>query len=120
MDELKWQARADFKRPTNPLQALTKSYSTSSKDMGKSKFDAWIYGIVVGWDDDSYDELSVKHSWSKEDVEYNKLLHKNYRKSWTLFMDETLISNKCPECLEIKSKDELKMFGGLCEECNLN
>jgi len=25
----------------------------------------------------------------------------------------------CPECLNLVSQDELDMFGGLCEECNL-
>lgn len=24
---------------------------------------------------------------------------------------------KCPECLEISSKEELQMFGGMCESC---
>lgn len=26
---------------------------------------------------------------------------------------------KCPECLEATSQEELDMFNGLCEECNL-
>ena len=24
----------------------------------------------------------------------------------------------CPECLELKDREELDMFGGLCEECS--
>lgn len=26
--------------------------------------------------------------------------------------------NQCPECMQYTAKDELDMFGGLCETCN--
>jgi hypothetical protein len=86
MEKLKWQTRDEMDSPTNALQALNESFTSSSKDMGQSKFDSWLYGIIVGWDNPSYAELSVRHNWSKEQIEYNKLLHNNYNKAWDLFM----------------------------------
>lgn len=86
MSITKWQSRDEMDAPTNPLQALHESFARSSKDMSENKFDAWLYGIILGWDD-AYEELAVKHNWSKEQVEYNKLLHKNYCKAWDLFME---------------------------------
>jgi hypothetical protein len=84
--ELKWQTRDEMEAPTNPLQALRESYCRSSKDMSESKFDAWVYGVVVGWDDKSYVELKVLHNWSDEMIAYQKLLHSNFNKCWNLFM----------------------------------
>lgn len=86
--KLEWQTRDEMASPTNPMQALHESFARSPKDMAESKFDAWIYGIICGWDSDEvYEELSKKHNWSKETCEYNKLLHQNYQKCWSLFMD---------------------------------
>ncbi len=84
--KLKWQDRSVMKDPTNALQVLCESYTRTSKDMGLCKFDAWAYGIIVGWDDESYAELKPMHGWTDEEIEYNKLLHQNYRKAWNLFM----------------------------------
>jgi len=89
-DNLIWQTRDEMEDPTNPLQALRESYCRSPKDMGERKFDAWVYGIIVGWPDDAYAELSVQHKWSAEQVKYNKLLHQNYCLTWNLFMKQEL------------------------------
>jgi len=85
--KLKWQSRDEMAFPTNALQSLLESYVRTSKNMGEAKFDAWIYGIIAGWDDAAYVELARRHSWSEEEVEYNKLLHQNYNKAWELFME---------------------------------
>lgn len=37
-----------------------------SRDWVENKRDAWIYGIVVGWDDDSLNELAQKFRWDKD------------------------------------------------------
>lgn len=62
----------------NPLQSIRDSFIVTSKDMAATKFDAWIYGIVVGWDDDSYKELAKKYGWSPDEITLNKTLSKNY------------------------------------------
>lgn len=84
--DLRWQTRDDMPAPDNALQALVESYSRSAKDMGAKKFDAWVYGIICGWDDASYAELSVKHDWTPDVVAYNKLLHENYKRAWSAYM----------------------------------
>lgn len=86
--ELIWQTRDDMPQPTNPLQAITESYTRSPRDMSQWMFDAWIYGIVVGWDDASYEELSKKHNWSKENISYNKQLRQSYMELWNKFHNQ--------------------------------
>lgn len=93
-NDLIWQSRDEMDAPTNPLQSLRESYTRTSKDMAESKFDAWTYGIIAGWDDESYKELSVKHGWSDKQVSYNKLLHQNYLKAWNLFMNDIKTTTK--------------------------
>ena len=86
-DQIIWQSRDEMPAgPTNALQALRESYTLSSRNMSESKFDAWIYGIIVGWDDASYRELQPKHGWTDDQVLYNKLLHENYKQAWIEFM----------------------------------
>ena len=85
-NDLKWQTRAEMDVPTNPLQALRESFTRTSKDMCEAKFDAWTYGVIVGYDDDSYRELSKRFEWSAIQIDYNKLLHENYNKAWSLFI----------------------------------
>jgi len=85
--EIIWQTRAEMDVPTNPMQALRESYAGSPKDMAEEKFDAWVYGIICGWDNECYDDLAKKHNWSKDTFEYNQLLHRNYQKCWSLFME---------------------------------
>lgn len=84
--DLIWQTRDEVEWTINPMQSLVESYTLSSKDMGENKFDAWNYGIIAGWDDDAYSELSIKHNWSEKMVAYNKLLHQNFNSAWNLFM----------------------------------
>lgn len=88
-EKLKWQTRDQTEAPTNALQALMESFTKSPKNFADDKFDSWIYGIIVGWDDDSYESLSKKHNWTKNQIKYNKLLHENYQKAWNLFMSST-------------------------------
>ena len=47
-------------------------------------------------------------SWNEEGAE------EAYETALEKFYDE----NRCPECLEIVGPEELKMFGGICEQCN--
>ena len=64
----------------NPLESLRTAVVFSSKDYGACKRDAWVYGIVVGWDDDALEELSEKHRWDKETVKRLKRLRQAYIK----------------------------------------
>jgi hypothetical protein len=60
------------------LKSIHDTITFSSKDWGKEKRDAWIYGVVCGWDKESYEEIALKFGWTDDDVERNKQLHKAY------------------------------------------
>lgn len=72
----------DKGKTENPLQSIHTSITSSSRDFGIDHRDAWIYGIAVGWDDASYNELKAKHFWSDSDVERNKRLHQKFIDLW--------------------------------------
>lgn len=87
-NELKWQTRDEMPIPTNPLQKMRETFAFTSRDCSEDKMIAFLYGIVMGWDDDSYTELKEKHNWSDEDIRLQKEWHNNYNKAWNLFMDQ--------------------------------
>ncbi|RLL17998.1 hypothetical protein [Acinetobacter chengduensis] len=62
----------------NPLESLRSAVVFSSKDYSSCKRDAWIYGIVVGWEGKALEEVSKKHRWDKETVERLKRLRLAY------------------------------------------
>ncbi len=68
----------------NPLEAIHSALVKTSEDLSLKKRDAWIYGIVCGWDDPSYQELAPLHNWTTEDIERNKRLHTAYITAWIL------------------------------------
>lgn len=84
--DLKWQTRDEMEIPTNPLQKLQEVFAFTSRDCSEDKMIAFIYGVVMGWDDDSYAEIKDKHNWTDKDIKLQKMWHKNYQKAWELFM----------------------------------
>lgn len=66
--------KADF----NPFESLQTVVATDSRDWARNRNDAWIYGIICGWDDDSLTELAGKFNWSDQAMVRLKLLHKKF------------------------------------------
>ena len=66
----------------NPFDSLYKTIVYSSADYACGKDRVWIYGIVVGWDDESIKELEKEYSswWDKEDTKRLKEMHKLFVK----------------------------------------
>lgn len=65
----------------NPINSLHQAISFSARDWGINATDAWIYGIIVGWDDESLFEISRKFGWSiSGDDERLKRLHEKYER----------------------------------------
>lgn len=81
--DCKWKT-ADEGNTNNPLQSLTTCICSSSKDFSELQFDAYLYAVCVGWDDDAYVELKEKFGWSDETIAYQKILHQYYIKAWNL------------------------------------
>lgn len=61
-----------------PLTKLKESMIRSSKDWSMTTFDAWQYGIIVGWDKPSIKYLKKHFGWSKEDVHLLIDLHNTF------------------------------------------
>ncbi len=76
-EKLIWQTRDEMPTP----------FAFTSRDCSEDKMIAFMYGIVMGWDDDAYAELKAKHNWSDEDVRLQKLWHENYNKAWNAWMN---------------------------------
>lgn len=85
--DCEWRT-ADDGSPVNPLQALVMSLCCSPKDFAEHKFDAYLYGIIVGWDDDVYETLKGQHGWSDNVIIYQKRLHQNFIHAWNLLTAE--------------------------------
>lgn len=87
-EKLIWQSRDEMPYPTNALQKLKEILTMTSRDTAEDKMIACMYGIIVGWDDNSYKELQQTHNWSHEDVRLQKLWHKNFNKAWNLYINQ--------------------------------
>jgi hypothetical protein len=70
-----------FDPPENPFVSLGNVVACSSRDWSKARGDAWLYGIIRGWDDDSIAELAPRWEWNEDDVARLKRLHARYKAS---------------------------------------
>lgn len=48
--------------------------SRHSRDWGEDHRDAWVYGIIVGWDSEALKEVAARHSWTPETVSSLRML----------------------------------------------
>jgi hypothetical protein len=77
------------KETIKPLDSLESTLAFDSRDWSLSRRDAWIYGIICGWEiedpdplegeteDDAVNEICQKHGFNKKRL---KQLRKNYIK----------------------------------------
>ena len=65
--------------PVCPLHSVTTTLVFSGKDWSLDDSDAWLYGIVCGWDDSSMAEMAEKHRWNEATVERLKKLHTKWK-----------------------------------------
>jgi hypothetical protein len=63
----------------NPLRQIRNTLASTSRDCGKDKMIAYIYGIVCGWDNPSYKELKSIHGWTNDDIAQLKSMHRQYQ-----------------------------------------
>jgi len=67
--------------PKDMFESLETLLATTSKDMSLCSEDVWVYGVIIGWDKPSINELKQKFPRiSEEDW---KRLNK-YHKDWKL------------------------------------
>ena len=51
------------------LSSLSRTVAFHARDWGQHRGDAWLYGVLVGWEDDALPKLAQQHGWSEEYVE---------------------------------------------------
>lgn len=54
--------------PTDWRESLHNLLVFNARDWGASETDAWLWGVIVGWDGPSMKELATRHRWSEETV----------------------------------------------------
>lgn len=63
----------------NPFRSLGNSIAFDSRDWGMDKRSAWIYGIVLGWDEEAREEIAKEFKWTKETMDRLERLHLRYK-----------------------------------------
>ena len=67
----------------NVFDSLHSLLVFSSRDAGANEEDAWLYGIIVGWEDEdgsAMNELREKFRWDDQTVLELRSLHTEFRK----------------------------------------
>lgn len=73
---------------TDPLEAIRTLIALDSRDWTQDRGDAWLYGIVLGWDakpDDHLDDvgamdlIAARHRWDDETVARLRILHERFK-----------------------------------------
>jgi hypothetical protein len=57
------------------LQSVGSAIVFSPHDWGSHHRDAWIYGIMCGWDEECFPELQEKFGWTDETIQRLKSYH---------------------------------------------
>ena len=60
---------------SDPIDALKNTLAFSVDDWATTRAMAWVWGIVLGWDDESMVELAERHGWSDGAVARLRGLH---------------------------------------------
>ena len=63
---------------TCPKESLAAALAFNARDQGAEHRDAWAWGIVIGWDKESLEELSERHGWAPETVARLEQLHRDF------------------------------------------
>lgn len=50
------------------LNSARNTMTLSTKDWSVDRASAWVYGILVGWEDDQLVELAQRHGWPDSEV----------------------------------------------------
>lgn len=74
-------ARTPTVKTENPFESLRTAIACSSRDWAMHHRDAWIYGIVCGWDDDSLRDLAAQFGWGRGEVARLKRLRGDFSRA---------------------------------------
>jgi hypothetical protein len=65
-------------RLEDPLQSLQTLVACHARDWSLDPRDAWLYGIVCGWDYPTLLELSARHGWNSKALMRLERLHARF------------------------------------------
>lgn len=60
------------------LESIECTIAFDVRDWSSDRRSAWIYGIVFGWDGESFDELSKQYGWDSADKIRLSKLHQQW------------------------------------------
>ena len=64
--------------PETAGESLHQLMVFNARDWAANKTDAWLWGVVVGWDQNSLDELAPRFGWSPDHVLRLQRLHADF------------------------------------------
>ena len=56
----------EIDKATDAMESLRSVIATDPRDWSIDRRDAWIWGLVIGWDQGSLDELKKIHGWTDD------------------------------------------------------
>ena len=59
-------------------ESIKRCLTASTRDWALSSREAWLWGIIIGWDKECIAELVINHKWNADDVSRLKLLRSQY------------------------------------------
>lgn len=62
---------------TNAGESIRTCMTSDPRDWSTYKRDAWLWGIVMGWDD-ALDDVAEQHGWTEETKRRIKMLHEHF------------------------------------------
>lgn len=68
--------------PECPGDSLRNVLASDPRDWSLAKRDAWVYGIVLGWSEESLKVLAKRHDWPEEDVDRLRRLHDRFKQAF--------------------------------------
>lgn len=70
----------------DPFSALESALNCDPRDWARNPKDAWIYGIIVGWDDDALEEVARQFFWTGSATIRLKELHAAFKEAHDRFL----------------------------------
>jgi adenylate cyclase len=65
---------------TNPMDAVERCLAFHVRDWSTESRDAWLYGVVCGWNAAAMRELVEAHGWTPDQVKRLKQQHAAWKK----------------------------------------
>lgn len=68
--------------------SLVNTLAFDPRDWSINRRDAWLWGIICGWDsddpnEDPMSEVAARHGWNDETVAQLRLLHEQFEKDFS-------------------------------------